>query len=210
VLNAVKHNGTYGNLIADNHIHHIGMGMLSDMGGIYLLGKQPGTVVRGNRIHDVMSRHYGGNGIYADEGTSCVTFENNLVYRCKSAPYTQHYGSHNLIRNNIFAFGGACLINNSFKDDANIAFLLEHNILLTNGEPVYEPLVEGQHSSRNLLWDVKGGCPLLCRDPAEVRLLEDWQRIFGRDEGSTAADPGFADALHDDFTLPADSPFFAL
>ena len=202
-------NATYGNLIADNHIHHIGMGMLSDMGGIYLLGMQPGTVVRGNHIHDVMSRHYGGNGIYADEGTSFVTFENNLVYRCKSAPYTEHYGSHNVVRDNIFAFGGVCLVNNGFRDDATPAFLLEHNIFLTNGEPVYAPLVPGQRSCRNLIWDVSKGTPTLCKDPT-VETLEDWQRIFDRDESSIVADPGFADALQDDFTLPADSPFFAL
>lgn len=202
-------NCTYGNLVADNHIHHIGMGMLSDMGGIYLLGRQPGTVVRGNHIHDVMSSHYGGNGIYADEGTSFVTFENNLVYRCKTAPYTQHTGSQNLIRNNIFAFGGVCLIHNSFKDDTHIAFLLEHNILLTNGEPVYTPLVGGQHSSRNLMWDISGGSPVMCAGP-EVNGLEEWQRVFGRDEDSIVADPGFADAENGDFTLPENSPFFAL
>ena len=195
--------------MADNHIHHIGMGKLSDMGGIYLLGRQPGTVVRGNHIHDVMSSHYGGNGIYADEGTSFVTFENNLVYRCKTAPYTQHTGSQNLIRNNIFAFGGVCLIHNSFKDDTHIAFLLEHNILLTNGEPVYTPLVGGQHSSRNLMWDISGGSPVMCAGP-EVNGLEEWQRVFGRDEDSMVADPGFADAENGDFTLPEDSPFFAL
>lgn len=202
-------NCTYGNLIADNHIHHIGMGRLSDMGGIYLLGKQPGTVVRGNHIHDVMSNHYGGNGIYADEGASYVTFENNLVYRCKSASYTEHYGSHNVVRDNIFAFGGICLVNNGPRDDASPAFVLEHNIFLTDGEPVYEPLVSGQRSCRNLIWDVKKGKPLLCRYPT-VETLEDWQRIFGRDEGSIIADPGFADALHDDFTLPEDSPFYSL
>lgn len=202
-------NCTYGNLVADNHIHHIGMGMLSDMGGIYLLGSQPGTVVRGNHIHDVMSSHYGGNGIYADQGASFITFENNLVYRCKTAPYTQHYGSHNVLRNNIFAFGGLCLIQNSFKDDANLACLLEHNILLTDGEPVYWPLVGGQRSCRNLLWDVRRGEPILCKKPT-VEGLEEWQRIFGRDEDSIVADPGFADAENGDFTLPDTSPFFAL
>ena len=69
------------NRITNNHIHHIGMGNLSDMGGIYLLGKQRGTVVSGNRIHDVICRHYGGWGIYTVEGASYMTIENTVVYR---------------------------------------------------------------------------------------------------------------------------------
>jgi hypothetical protein len=41
------------NLIEQNHIHDIGRGLLSDMGCIYTLGAQPGTVLRNNLCHDV-------------------------------------------------------------------------------------------------------------------------------------------------------------
>jgi hypothetical protein len=44
-----------GNVIEFNHIQGIGRGMLSDMGGIYTLGVQPGTVIRNNLFHDITS-----------------------------------------------------------------------------------------------------------------------------------------------------------
>ena len=41
-----------GHQIRDNNIHHV-MQTLSDGGGIYTLGRQPGTVLAGNVIHDI-------------------------------------------------------------------------------------------------------------------------------------------------------------
>ena len=72
--------------VKDNLIYNIGLGWLGDIGGIYTLGEQKGTVLSGNVIYNVVcgkgQTSYGGNGIYCDAGSSFYTIENNLVYDC--------------------------------------------------------------------------------------------------------------------------------
>jgi hypothetical protein len=40
------------NRITFNHVHHVGNHDLSDLGGIYMLGVQPNSIVRGNVVHE--------------------------------------------------------------------------------------------------------------------------------------------------------------
>jgi hypothetical protein len=67
-----------------NHIHDV-MKKLADGGGVYTLGFQPGTVLRGNHIHNVHRSAYahGGapnNGFFIDEGSKGFLFESNVVH----------------------------------------------------------------------------------------------------------------------------------
>ncbi len=77
-------------IVENNHIHDV-MKLLADGGGIYTLGVQPGTVLRGNRIYDVHRSGFaqGGapnNGFFVDESSTGFLFERNLVYRTSGEP----------------------------------------------------------------------------------------------------------------------------
>lgn len=56
------------NRIEYNHIHDV-MTKMDDGGGIYMLGRQPGTILRGNHVHDCPSRRGWSQGLYLDEGS---------------------------------------------------------------------------------------------------------------------------------------------
>jgi len=122
------------NLVAFNHIHHIGVKsdgdgpILSDMGGIYTLGMQPGTKIINNLWHDIGAARYGGWGIYLDEGSSGILVASNVVYRTTHGGFHQHYGATNTLRNNIFAFARDQQLQRS-RVEPHISFSFETNIV---------------------------------------------------------------------------------
>jgi hypothetical protein len=93
-----------GNIVANNHIHHV-MQILSDGGGIYTLGFQPGTVLRGNYIHDVPVNlgRAESNGMFLDEGTTGIVIEENVIHNTARSPLRFHKAGKNIVRENILA-----------------------------------------------------------------------------------------------------------
>lgn len=89
------------NFIADNHIHHV-MQRLSDGGGIYMLGLQPGSKLLNNHIHDISvnAGRAESNGMFLDEGTKDVLVEDNLIYNIAKSPLRFHRASTNRVQNN--------------------------------------------------------------------------------------------------------------
>ena len=136
------------NVIAFNDISDIGQGELSDMGGIYVLGKQPNSVIFNNRIRNVQARGYGGWGIYLDEGSTGWTVENNVVLNTKTGGFHIHYGGNNSIKNNIFAFAQreGQLIRQ--RDDQQGPIRFEHNLVISR--PGDAPLVVGNWLHRDV------------------------------------------------------------
>jgi hypothetical protein len=91
------------NLVEGNDIHDV-MQTLSDGGGIYTLGRQPGTVLRGNAIHDVR-RNAGrapSNGIFFDQGTMDLLVDDNVFWDVDTTPIRWHWTYANIVRRNTF------------------------------------------------------------------------------------------------------------
>lgn len=202
------------NIISGNHIYNIGSGLLSDMGGIYTLGEQPGTELTHNRIHDIRGRNYGGWGIYPDEGSSYMLIEHNICYNTSSQGFHQHYGRENIVRNNIFAFSDAGTAAFTRPEKHNSASFY-NNIFLSDGKPFFVCRSNGMDimnfiSDSNVFFDYAnpGGFTSGDGDNDGVTefamnklwSFEEWQAT-GRDINSKIADPGFKDPKNGDFSL---------
>ncbi|MBA3684018.1 MAG: right-handed parallel beta-helix repeat-containing protein [Planctomycetes bacterium] len=174
---------TVDNRIDGNRIEHIGHGMLSDMGGIYTLGLQPGTTIRRNAIAHVHSYGYGGWGIYPDEGSSWMLIEENVVCATKSGGFHQHYGRDNVVRRNVFA-GSVENQLTSTRHEFVRPFVFTRNLV--------------QGAGNGNLWDGGGGNAasidhnVYAQEPGRAlrfcgRSWDDW-RALGQDQASSFVD----------------------
>lgn len=200
-------NHTHHNVIEYNHIHHVMRQVLSDGGGIYTLGTSPGTVLRGNLIHDVLGYQPPGLGwgIYLDATSNGLLVEKNLVYNTLSGGFMGHNGAHdNVIQDNLFARSATVLLwppppgqPNVFH--RNICYVTQGELFLQGSLP--NPQADWDY---NLYFDASGQ-PLAFGDFT----FEEWQEQ-GMDLHSLVADPLFVDPEHFDFRLNPDSPAFQL
>ena len=217
------------NEISHNHIHDIGQGCLSDMGGIYMLGPSAGTRVANNRIHNVNARAYGGWGIYNDEGSTDVLIEENVVYDTKYAAYDIHYARDITVRNNIFAFGMKEQLART-RQEKHVSCSLENNIFYwTDGKlhsgdwnDAAEPYIAYRRSNvqsanklakttfesdRNVFYN-----PFLTVSNIVFgvgKSFAEWQKL-GKDRKSVFSDPLFVDVASRDFRLRPESPAYKL
>jgi hypothetical protein len=130
------------NTIDGNHIHHI-MNILSDGGGIYMLGLQPGSIISNNHIHDVKinAGRAESNGMFLDEGITDVIVENNLIYNIAKSPLRFHKATTNLVKGNyLFCNGGNPPIRYNATKEENIQKV--DNKVFNEGEKNYKSELE--------------------------------------------------------------------
>lgn len=189
------------NCIEFNRVHHLGWGLLSDLGGIYFLGVSPGTECRRNVISRIAGADYGGWGIYLDEGSSYIHVADNLVYGTTHGGFHQHYGRENLVENNIFALGRDAQLQVT-RSEPHLSLTFNRNIVYWN---------HGELGAR--LWGeatIAADYNLYFRsgtfgDAFRLERLRAGTPV-ARDAHSLVQDPGFRDPSRGDFTLEAKSP----
>ncbi|MDZ7618759.1 MAG: right-handed parallel beta-helix repeat-containing protein, partial [Patescibacteria group bacterium] len=202
---------SHGNVVAYNHLHHLGLRYHTDAAGVYQFGPLD-THIHHNRVHDNAAYPYicGFAGIYLDEQSRGAVVENNLVYNVEWYAYFQHKGVDNVFRNNIGAFARDGLIRRGGLNETWKANHMEayRNLYVTDNE------IALRHG-----W-VAGDRPPVLRDnmyhtlavDAELtfagKSFADWQ-AEGQDKGSVVGDPGFADPAGGDFSLRPDAPAIA-
>ncbi len=206
-----RETATHRNTIAFNHIHHIGQGVLSDMGGTYTLGLSEGSAISNNHIHDVYSYDYtgrGGWGLYTDEGSAGMVYENNLVHHVKTGCIHQHYGKENVFRNNILAFSMNGQIQRS-RIEPHTTVIITNNIIYWDntsaafwrGYAGAEGTVTDVVVNANTYWNLAG----IASNAFNGGTWEAW-RAAGQDARSQIADPRFKNPAKGDFRFRWRSP----
>jgi len=199
------------NEISFNRITNIGQNLMADMGGIYTLGTSFGTVITNNVIMNVESISYGGWGLYNDEGSEGVLWENNLVVNTSCDSYHLHFGRNNTVRNNI-------LVNSGHQPHPDPEGVDNHK---TPASRLCVSRRENHHQvsfERNIVYWPEGpmfvrtGLNRLRDGDAQVTWTDN---VFWCTSGETefngpvagfVADPLFADPAKGDWSLRPDSP----
>jgi Right handed beta helix region len=198
------------NVIEYNVVEDIGQGRLSDMGGIYTLGPQPGTIIRGNIFRNVVSYDYGGWGFYTDEGSTGILVENNLSVGCKSAGFHQHYGRDNVIRWNVLVDNVEHQMMRTRNEDHRSFWFTNNVVMFHAGDLLGSDWNGGPKrfvTADNIYWN-----PAFGGDPGRYSMsgtpFPAWQAA-GNDEGSRIVDPKFKDPARPELGFQADSPVWA-
>ncbi len=195
------------NEIAYNLVEKIGQGRLSDMGGIYTLGPQPGTRIHHNLFREIQSYAYGGWGLYTDEGSSGITLEENVVYHCKDAGFHQHYGRDNVVRNNLIAFNTDFEVMRT-RSEPHRSFWFTNNVVIFDHGALLGSNWEGATNQYwldgNTYWDTRLGAR---RDAYRFQKLSwDQWRATGQDPHSRLEDPLLRDPRRPELGLRPESP----
>ena len=191
------------NAINYNRVHDAMQLVLTDGAGIYTLGLQPNSQMRGNVLYNLEGLPWA-VGIYLDEGSTGWTCEDNLVYNVTTHDFNVNYGRDNVARNNIFGpirDPAAPLMRCGRMEDFR-SMTVENNLIYYKVGDLVDQLWPTKNCLlQSNLYCNAAGQPVKFRD----KTFEQWQAT-GQDAGSIIADPLFVDPARGDFRLRPGSP----
>lgn len=206
-----------GVVISFNDVHDV-MQELNDGGAFYLMGRENGTLLENNFVHDVKitEKHRSGThifGIYLDEGGTNMILRNNIVKDSNDAALVLHQAFYNVIINNMFLNSH----NNSLRFAGG-----------TSRDPCLNIVPEGNNFTKNIVYflnstseifKVMSNSPNNSIERSEYNIYYhpgyqtlppekwnlDWWRAKGFDIASLVEDPLFEDYENNNFALLPES-----
>ncbi len=216
---ASTNNLGFANILRKNRIHTCGQGWLSDLGGIYVPGVCPYSIVEGNAVYDIQARDYTSPALYLDGAAQYWTVRNNWFYDCNVKNLNMK-GWSLVITNNVIAHAGLWNVKRLNADDPNDPgyaplgglagrqpLQFNRNIYLQEGGEAYEHSqytdtpTNWANSDMNLFWDATGAITV-----GPNQLLSQWRTAEKKDLNSIEQDPLFVDPSRGDFRVPTNSP----
>ena len=197
---------SHGNVVAYNHLHHLGLRYHTDAGGVYQFGPLD-THIHHNLIHDTRAYPYicGYGGVYLDEQSRGALVENNLVYNVDWFAYFQHKGMDNVFRNNIGAFArDGLILRGGLNERWKANYMEAYRNIYISDDPVairreWKPGLKPPVLRENMYFCTTG-------DPTFAGLpLAEWQ-AKGHDQDSVVGDPGCRAPAEFGFSLTPDAP----
>lgn len=208
----------HSNHVRKNRIHDIGLGMLSDLAGIYAPGQNPHGIIEGNVVHDIVVRDYTSPAIYLDGTAEYWTVRYNWLSRSNTKLMNIKGWTHS-VHDNVFAYSANKILdrrNGDLPSGQSSEFPL-----LTRSAPeftrnIHVPLSAAAYSNEeysdvispwavtddNVFWN-HGMEPWVFLPDLT---LAQFQASDGQDLNSLVIDPGLIDPLRGDFRLGATPP----
>ena len=191
--------------IKDNHIHHAGLNVMDDFGGVQGLAIPNGCIVDHNWIHDMNAAKSIGNGLFFGTGAAGVIMKNNLVHDISHDALKMDHGVNITLHNNIFAYANYMMTWTRYVEDT-FTFNIDNNIF--DSQRIYimvGPWADSEskyYINKNIYWHQNDTSKLTW----VYKTFDKWQEL-GNDLNSFVTDPLFVNSAKRDFNFKSDTAY---
>ncbi|KAK8871542.1 hypothetical protein M9Y10_007274 [Tritrichomonas musculus] len=185
--------------IKDNHIHHSGLNVMDDFGGVQGLAIPNGCIVDHNWIHDMNAAKSIGNGLFFGTGAAGVIMKNNLVHDISHDALKMDHGVNITLHNNILAYANYMMTWTRYVADT-FTFHIDNNIFDSQRVYVMTGPWANEESkyyiNKNIYWHQNDTSKLTW----VYKTFDKWQEL-GNDLNSYVTDPLFVDSSKRNFNF---------